>query len=195
MTEHSLQQLGFDKNARSISVADPLSTTLVGSCTINLCEVKLDIILCNSVIAPCFLILFYSVTLMLITWTQPHLLLSVQRTLNKVSKYLLYLRGVCGEIGDNEISLPNYSSVRLDRSRHGGGILMYIKDGIPFSVVASGPAGLEIIFVSVLLSNNRRVYLGTSTEPRFDNTYNVWSTSATYSFKLVQFREYTSGIE
>ena len=72
---------------------------------------------------------------------------------------------------------------------------MYIKDGIPFSVVASGPAGLEIIFVSVLLSNNRRVYLGTSTEPRFDNTYNVWSTSATYSFKLVQFREYTSGIE
>ena len=51
---------------------------------------------------------------------------------------------VCGDIGDNEISLPNYSFVRLDRSRHGGGILMYIKDhdGIPFSIVASGPAGL-----------------------------------------------------
>jgi len=32
---------------------------------------------------------------------------------------------------------------------------MYINDGIPFSIVASGPAGLEIIFVSVLLSNNR----------------------------------------
>ena len=47
---------------------------------------------------------------------------------------------LCGEIVDNEISLPNYSSVRLDRSRsrHGGGILMYIKDGIPFSIVASG---------------------------------------------------------
>ena len=33
-----------------------------------------------------------------------------------------------------------------------------------------------------------------TTNPRFDNTYNVWGTIATYSFKLVQFREYTSGI-
>jgi len=48
MTEHSLQQLGFDKNAGSISVADPLSTTLVGSCTICV-RSKLEIILCNSV--------------------------------------------------------------------------------------------------------------------------------------------------
>ena len=72
---------------------------------------------------------------------------------------------ICGDIGDNEISLPNYSSVRLDRSRHSGGILMYINDGIPFSIVASGPAGLEIIFVSVLLSNNRGVCLGTFYRP------------------------------
>jgi len=42
---------------------------------------------------------------------------------------------------------------------------MYIKDGIPFSIVASGPAGLEIIFVSVLLSNNKRVRLGTFYRP------------------------------
>ena len=48
MTEHSSQQLGFDKNAGSISVADPLSTTLVGSCT-TCVRSKLEIILCNSV--------------------------------------------------------------------------------------------------------------------------------------------------
>ena len=48
MMEHSLQQLDFDKNARSISVADPLSTTLVGSST-TCVRSKLEIILCNSV--------------------------------------------------------------------------------------------------------------------------------------------------
>ena len=42
----------------------------------------------------------------------------------------------CGEIANNEISLPNFSNVRLDRNRHGGGILMYIKDDIPFSIVS-----------------------------------------------------------
>jgi len=56
---------------------------------------------------------------------------------------------------------------------------MYIKDGVPFSIVASGPAGLEIIFVSVLLSNNRRVCLGTFYRPPsdkvdiFDTIFNV----------------------
>jgi len=41
--EYSSQQLDFD-NARSISVADPLSTTLVGSCT-TCVRSKLEIIL------------------------------------------------------------------------------------------------------------------------------------------------------
>jgi len=43
---------------------------------------------------------------------------------------------------------------------------MYIKDGIPFSIVASGPAGLEIIFVSVLLSRIERYAWVLSTDPR-----------------------------
>jgi len=46
---------------------------------------------------------------------------------------------------------------------------MYIKDDIPFCIVPFGPAGLEIIFVSVLLSNNRRVCLGTFYRPPSDN--------------------------
>jgi len=33
-----------------------------------------------------------------------------------------------------------------------------------------------------------------TTKPRFDNTYDVCGTSATYSIKLIRFREYTSGI-
>ena len=35
---------------------------------------------------------------------------------------------LCNEITDSEIALPGYSLVRLDRNRHGGGVLLYIKD-------------------------------------------------------------------
>ena len=44
------------------------------------------------------------------------------------------------DITDDEISLPNYYIVRLDRNCHGGGIVMYI---------LSGPSDLELIFVSI----------------------------------------------
>ena len=55
-------------------------------------------------------------------------------------------------IADKEVSLPGYSITRLDRNRHGGGILIYIKCNLSFRVVLSGPSDLELIFVSVQLS-------------------------------------------
>ena len=51
------------------------------------------------------------------------------------------------DIQDNEISLPNYSVVRLDRNRHGGGIVMYIKNTFTYSNVLLGPSDLELIFL------------------------------------------------
>ena len=36
------------------------------------------------------------------------------------------------DVGQYEIMLPNFVSVRLDRSRHSGGILLWIKDTIIF---------------------------------------------------------------
>ena len=50
---------------------------------------------------------------------------------------------------DNEISIVNYSLVRLDRSRHGGGVLLYIKDNLPFSVIISSPESLEFICIKI----------------------------------------------
>ena len=37
------------------------------------------------------------------------------------------------DIGNTEIAVPGYQSVRRDRNRHGGGIILYIKDNISLS--------------------------------------------------------------
>ena len=39
------------------------------------------------------------------------------------------------DISDSELSLPNFQSFRLDRSRHGGGILVYVKSSLSASVI------------------------------------------------------------
>ena len=54
-----------------------------------------------------------------------------------------------GSIADNEVSLPGYFIARLDRNRHGGGILIYIKCNLSFRVVLSDPSDLERIFVQL----------------------------------------------
>ena len=53
---------------------------------------------------------------------------------------------LCADNADVEVSLPNYSTIRLDRNRHGGGILVFVKNNLSFEVLMSGPAGLELYF-------------------------------------------------
>ena len=36
-------------------------------------------------------------------------------------------------IPDNEISIPGYNLIRKDRNRAGGGVVLYIRENIPFS--------------------------------------------------------------
>ena len=67
---------------------------------------------------------------------------------------------LCVGIDNNEISLQNYSIIRLDRDRHGGGILLYIRDGLSFENVQCGPDGLKIIFVSIFVCSKKGVCLG-----------------------------------
>ena len=72
---------------------------------------------------------------------------------------------LCADISDNEISLLSYCTIRLDRNRHGGGIIMYIKDQINYNILHKGPSDLEFIFVSLCLCNNRSLYLGAFYRP------------------------------
>jgi len=39
---------------------------------------------------------------------------------------------------DDGVSLPKYSTIRFDRNRHGGGIIVFLKNNLPFEVVMSG---------------------------------------------------------
>ena len=50
---------------------------------------------------------------------------------------------------DNEIFVPNYSIVRLNRNRHGGGVAMYFHNSVVFNVLLCGRAGLELVVALV----------------------------------------------
>lgn len=58
------------------------------------------------------------------------------------------------EINSSEISLANYQLFRLDRNRHGGGVLMYIRNNLVARVLLCGPHNLELLVVSISNSVN-----------------------------------------
>ena len=82
-------------------------------------------------------------------------------------------------ISDNEVFIPVYSVVRLDRNRHGGGIILYLKENLSYRVIISGPDMLEFIFVSIDSTANRSICLGTFYRPPsssvciFDSLFNI----------------------
>ena len=52
-------------------------------------------------------------------------------------------------ICDNEVSLEGFQVLRLDRNRHGGGIIMLIHNSLVPKVVVAGPYNLELLIISV----------------------------------------------
>ena len=50
---------------------------------------------------------------------------------------------------DSEISIQNYSLCRLDRSRHGGGVLIYVNNLFNYSIMFKGALHFECLIVSV----------------------------------------------
>ena len=67
---------------------------------------------------------------------------------------------LCESISSNEILIPNYSVVRLDRHRHGGGVAIYVHNCFAFKVLLKvkvllyGPSGLELLVLSLSPDNN-----------------------------------------
>ena len=57
------------------------------------------------------------------------------------------------DVRDQEIAIPNYNIFRHDRNRHGGGILIYVKDSYITSVLPGAPPDLEIITICVQSGN------------------------------------------
>ena len=53
---------------------------------------------------------------------------------------------------DIEISIKNYDVVRLDRNRHGGGVLIYIHTSLTWEVLLRGPNTLEFLTLGHLVA-------------------------------------------
>ena len=81
--------------------------------------------------------------------------LNIRGLLNKIDEMKVILQeckfdvmGVCetfidDNIADHEITIEGYSVVKKNRTRHGGGVLLYIKDSVRYTVITE-LAGLQI---------------------------------------------------
>ena len=83
---------------------------------------------------------------------------------------------------DEEISIPGYIIVRKDRNRHGGGVALYIKENLSYSLRNDlVPVRLEMICAEINLPYSRSFLVGT------------WYRPPNSDFDL--FAEYSSFIE
>ncbi len=53
------------------------------------------------------------------------------------------------DISDHEISIKSYQIARLDRNRHGGGVLAYIHNSLSWEILLWDPNDLELVALSV----------------------------------------------
>ena len=70
---------------------------------------------------------------------------------NKPDIVCLVETWLSADVLDNEVAIPHYSLIRLDRNRHCGGVAIYVHSSILFDVLLVGPAGLELIVVSLTI--------------------------------------------
>ena len=69
-------------------------------------------------------------------------------------------------IPDTEISIPGYNLIRKDRNRAGGGVVLYIRDHIPFSDRKDlVPDRLEMVCVEISRPHSRSFLVGTWYRP------------------------------
>ena len=59
---------------------------------------------------------------------------------------------LCDYILDSEICLPDYATIRLDRNRHDGGVLMYVHSSLDFNVLFRGYSDIELLAVSISIN-------------------------------------------
>ena len=77
-------------------------------------------------------------------------------------------------VPDSEIAIAGYYHIRCDRSRFGGGVLLYVRDSIPFSERNDlVPDSLEMICIEISKPHNKSFLVSTwYRPPSMDNT--VW---------------------
>ena len=74
-------------------------------------------------------------------------------------------------VKDGEISVDGYSVIRKDRNRHGGGVCLYIRNGLNFDVRNVPIPSLECLFIDILLPNTKPISFGVCYRPPNDNHF------------------------
>merc|ERR1712015_240778 len=87
--------------------------------------------------------------------TSPHIICFSETKLDK-------------SISDGEIAIENYSCVRKDRNRNGGGVACFIHKSIAFEVRSDFSDEFENIFIDILLPKTKPILLGVAYRPPSD---------------------------
>ena len=69
---------------------------------------------------------------------------------------------------DGEIGFENYSTIRKDRNRNGGGVACFIHKSLAFEVRSDFPKDFENIFIDILLPKTKPILLGVIYRPPSD---------------------------
>ena len=79
-----------------------------------------------------------------------------------------------GSIGDGEIQVEGYSILRKDRDRHGGGVLLYIKDTVAFNLRTDLESEqMESVWAEIMLPKSRGILVCSIYRPPTDNGFIV----------------------
>ena len=87
--------------------------------------------------------------------TSPHIICFSETKLDK-------------SISDREIAIENYSCVRKDRNRNGGGVACFIHKSIAFEVRSDFSDEFENVFIDILLPKTKPILLGVAYRPPSD---------------------------
>lgn len=69
-------------------------------------------------------------------------------------------------VTDQEVHIENYSVLRSDRNRNGGGVCMYIRDDLAFSILQDVKTeDMESIFIELLLPKTKPIVVGSCYRP------------------------------
>ena len=85
---------------------------------------------------------------------------------------IFYVIGInetkCDEtVNDSEIVLPDYDLLRCDRSRNGGGVALYIKNGLDFKRRDDlCDQNVECIWIELTLPNKRPIFCVCCIQPK-----------------------------
>ena len=75
-------------------------------------------------------------------------------------------------VADNEINIDGYSIVKKNRNRHGGGVLLYVKDGIDYSEITElASEQVESVWIKLMYKKETLMLGVVYRPPSYNNDY------------------------